>query len=73
VVSKGVGTLAVPSVVGRSLSKAKDELQKAGFTVGTLKSRADDDHSDGLILEQTPAANQQAPKGSPVDLVVNRT
>jgi len=60
-------------VVGRSLSKAKDELQKAGFTVGTLKSRADDDHSDGLILEQTPAAGQQAPKGSPVDLVVNRT
>ena len=73
VVSKGVGTIAVPSVVGRSLSKAKDELQKAGFTVGNLKSRSDEDHSDGLILEQTPAANQQAPKGSPVDLVVNRT
>jgi serine/threonine-protein kinase len=73
VVSKGVGMIAVPSVVGRSLSKAKDELQKAGFTVGNLKSRSDEDHSDGLILEQTPAANQQAPKGSPVDLVVNRT
>jgi len=73
VVSKGVGTIAVPSVVGRSLSKAKDELQKAGFTVGNLKSRSDEDHSDGLILEQTPAAGQQAPKGSPVDLVVNRT
>jgi eukaryotic-like serine/threonine-protein kinase len=73
VVSKGVGTIAVPTVVGRSLSKAKDELQKAGFTVGNLKSRSDEDHSDGLILEQSPAANQQAPKGSPVDLVVNRT
>jgi len=73
VVSKGVGTLAVPGVVGRSLSKAKDELQKAGFTVGTVRSRSDEDHTDGLILEQTPAANQQAPKGSPVDLVVNRT
>ena len=73
VVSKGVGMIAVPSVVGRSLSKAKDELQKAGFTVGNLKSRSDEDHSDGLILEQTPAANQKAPKGSPVDLVVNRT
>ena len=73
VVSKGVGTIAVPSVVGRSLSKAKDELQKAGFTVGTVRSRSDEDHTDGLILEQIPAANQQAPKGSPVDLVVNRT
>jgi serine/threonine-protein kinase len=73
VVSKGVATLPVPSVIGRSLSRAKEELQKAGFTVGNVRSRSDDDHSDGLILEQTPAANQAAPKGSAVDLVVNRT
>jgi beta-lactam-binding protein with PASTA domain len=55
------------------LTKAKDELQKAGFTVGNLRSRSDEDHSDGLILEQSPAANQPAPKGSAVDLVINRT
>ena len=73
VVSKGVGTIPVPSVVGRSLAKAKEDVQKAGFTVGTIRSRSDEDHSDGLILEQNPAANQQAAKGSPVDLVVNRT
>jgi serine/threonine-protein kinase len=73
VVSKGAATVAVPSVVGRSLAKAKEELQKAGFSVGNVRSRSDDDHSDGLILEQTPAANQQAPKGSLVDLVINRT
>ena len=73
VVSKGAATVVVPSVVGRSLAKAKEELQKAGFSVGNLRSRSDDDHSDGLILEQTPAANQQAPKGSLVDLVINRT
>jgi eukaryotic-like serine/threonine-protein kinase len=73
VVSKGVGAIPVPSVVGRSLSKAKEELQKAGFTVGNIRSRSDEDHTDGLILEQSPAANQQTPKGSPVDLVVNRT
>ncbi len=72
VVSKGAATVAVPSVVGRSLSRAKEELQKAGFTVGNLRSRSDEDHSDGLILEQNPAANQQAPKGSAVELVVNR-
>jgi serine/threonine-protein kinase len=73
VVSKGVATVPVPSVVGRSLARAKEELQKAGFAVGNLRSRTDDDRSDGLILEQIPAANQQAPKGSAVDLVINRT
>ncbi len=73
VVSKGVSMVLVPSVVGRSLSHAKQELSKAGFTLGNLRSRDDEDHSDGVILDQKPAANQQAPKGSPVDLVVNRT
>jgi serine/threonine-protein kinase len=72
VVSKGVGTIPVPGVVGRYLTKAKEELTKAGFTVGNVRARSDDDRSDGIILEQNPAANQQAPKGSPVDLVVNR-
>jgi serine/threonine-protein kinase len=73
VVSKGAAMIPVPSVVGRSLTKAKDDLQKAGFTVGNLRSREDDDHSDGVILEQNPSANQPAAKGSAVDLVVNRT
>jgi serine/threonine-protein kinase len=73
VMSKGAGMVAVPGVVGRSLTKAKDELQKAGFTVGNVRSRSDEDHSDGLILEQSPAPNQPAAKGAAVDLVVNRT
>ena len=73
VVSKGEATIAVPQVVGRSLFKAKAELVKAGFTVGTVRSRYDEDHSDGLVLEQNPAAEQQATKGSAVELIVNRT
>ncbi len=72
VVSKGVGSVAVPSVLSRSLNRAKEELAKAGFTVGNVRYRSDDDRSDGVVLEQNPAANQQAPKGSAVDLVVNR-
>jgi beta-lactam-binding protein with PASTA domain len=72
VVSKGVGAIPVPSVLHRYLNKAKEELVKAGFTVGTIRWRADDDRSDGVILDQNPAPNQPAPKGSAVDLVVNR-
>lgn len=72
VVSKGVGAVAVPSVLSRSLNRAKEDLGKAGFTVGNVRYRSDDDRSDGVVLEQSPAANQQAPKGSAVDLVVNR-
>jgi serine/threonine-protein kinase len=73
VVSKGAEMIPVPNVVGRSLFKAKEELQKAGFVLGNQRTRADEDHTDGLILEQSPPANQPAAKGSAVDLVVNRT
>jgi beta-lactam-binding protein with PASTA domain len=73
VVSKGLSSLPVPSVLGRSLTRAKEELSKVGFTVGNVRYRSDEDHSDGLILEQSPAANQPAPKGSAVDVVINRT
>ncbi|MBN2577031.1 MAG: PASTA domain-containing protein [Deltaproteobacteria bacterium] len=73
VVSKGVATIAVPQVVGRSLGRAKADLVKAGFAVGTVKARYDEDRSDGLVLDQNPAADQQAAKGSAVDLIVNRT
>ena len=72
-VSAGPPKLPVPNVVGRGMAKAKDELQKAGFTVGAVKTKSDDDRSDGIILEQVPAAGQPAPKGSAVELVLNRT
>jgi beta-lactam-binding protein with PASTA domain len=73
VVSKGVGTVPVPSVVGRSLGHAKEELTKVGLTVGKIRSGEDEDRMDGVILQQKPAADEAAPKGSAVDLVVNRT
>jgi beta-lactam-binding protein with PASTA domain len=72
VVSKGPPMVAVPSVLGRSLAHAKEELQKAGLAVGNLRWREDEDRSEGVVLEQNPAAEQQAAKGAAVDLVVNR-
>jgi serine/threonine-protein kinase len=70
-VSKGLNTIAVPKAVGRSLSMAKKELAKAGFTVGKITYRTNEDQDEGIVLQQTPAAEAQATKGSAVDLVVN--
>jgi eukaryotic-like serine/threonine-protein kinase len=71
VVAKAVETVAVPRVVGRLVSGAKKELVKAGFTVGKITYRSDDEEEEGIVLAQTPAAESQAPKGSEVTLVVN--
>ena len=72
-VAKAVPTVPVPNVVGRGFARAKAELTKAGLTVAPPRYRDDEDHGEGIVLEQTPAAGQPAPKGSAVELVINRT
>lgn len=71
VVSSGTPTVAVPRVVGKSLGGAKRALTAAGFTMGKVGRRYDEDMMEGRILSQSPAAGQQAPGGSVIDLVVN--
>jgi serine/threonine-protein kinase len=73
VVSKGPETTPVPEVVGRSLKRARETLTVAGFQVGEVRTRSDDDRSDGTILSQNPTAGSSAPRGAKVDLVVNQS
>ncbi len=72
VVSKGPESASVPSVLGRSLKRARDQLGKAGFTVGNVRYQINEELDEGLILQQIPAADALAPKGAAVELVVNR-
>lgn len=72
VVSKGPETATVPSVVGRALKRAREQLAKAGFTVGNVRYQVNEDQDEGVVLQQVPAADQPAAKGAAVELVVNR-
>ena len=64
--------VAVPKVVGVRLQFATTRLQAAGFTVGRLGYEADEDHMESFVLRQTPPAGSSAPRGSAVDLVINK-
>jgi serine/threonine-protein kinase len=70
-VSTGAQMAPVPSLYGKRLSSAKDALAKAGFQLGNVKRGSDDDRDPGEIIGQTPKANEQAPAGSKIDVVVN--
>lgn len=72
VVSKGPETAPVPSVLGRSLKRAREQLTKAGFAVGNVRYQVNEEQDDGVVLQQIPPADQAAPKGAAVELVVNR-
>lgn len=70
-VSSGPAAQAVPSVIGKSRSGAKDVLEKAGFTVGSMRVGSSDDYDTGVVIRQQPPANTQAPPGTKVDLTIN--
>lgn len=70
-VSSGADATAVPSVIGKKLSKAKELLEKAGFVAGSMRYGSNDDYEQGVVIRQTPAAAAPAAKGAKIDLVIN--
>jgi serine/threonine-protein kinase len=70
-VSSGPAAQVVPGVIGKSRASAKALLEKAGFTVGTLKYGNNDDFDSGMVIKQDPPANAQAAPGSKINLIIN--
>jgi serine/threonine-protein kinase len=70
-VSSGPAATAVPSVVGKSKSTAKDVLEKAGFAIGSTHMGSNDDYDSGIVIRQNPAANTQAAPGTKIYLTIN--
>ncbi|MBN1960875.1 MAG: PASTA domain-containing protein, partial [Deltaproteobacteria bacterium] len=71
VIAKAIDTVAVPNVVGRMVGSAKKQLIKAGFKIGKISYRIDDLEDEGVVLAQKPGADEQAPKGSEIELTVS--
>src|SRR5262249_59197238 len=69
-VARAPATIPVPNVVGRSASKAKEILSQAGFTLGAVQYRSNDDRQNGVVIEQKPAARQNVDKDPQIDHAV---
>jgi hypothetical protein len=68
----GAPLVAVPRVIKTRLRYARSKLKRAGLRVGRVRHKTDEDVMAGTVLSQRPKAGKQLPKGSAVDLVVNR-
>ncbi|KJK57865.1 Stk1 family PASTA domain-containing Ser/Thr kinase [Saccharothrix sp. ST-888] len=68
--SSGPATAAVPDVTGQSQDAAKAALTKAGFTVGNVTFKNDDNAAQDKVLSQSVTGN--AAPGTSVDLVVSQ-
>ena len=72
VINRGAPTIAVPDVVGMSLSDARDRIEGAGLVVGAVTRRRVSGASPGTVIGQQPAAASLAAPGLVVDLIVAR-
>lgn len=70
-ISSGIEQFAIPDLVGLTESEALAELRKAGFELNTIERRFSGE-PDGVVIEQTPAAGEQAPAGALVTLVISK-
>ena len=69
-VSSGPRPVGIPDVRGSSFETAASQLQALGFAVA--RQDAESDQAEGTVIDQTPAPNNFAPKGSTVTLTVSK-
>ncbi len=69
-VSGGVAEALVPDVVDETQENAERILTEAGFELGEVDTRPDEEREPGIVIAQSPGAGVSAPEGSAVDLVV---
>jgi beta-lactam-binding protein with PASTA domain len=72
VVSTGPDTVTVPNVEGQDEDSAKEELENQGFEVQVDEQATEDPLQDGIVLDQDPEPETQAPPGSMVTITVGK-
>lgn len=72
VVSRGPASIRVPNVVGMDRIVARQALEAAGLSVGTIVARPSRGQAPGSVLEQRPGATTLSPRGGRIDLIIAR-
>ncbi len=70
-ISAGAELREVPTVEGLTQEQARVRLEADGFTLGTVTTENNPDVELGLVISQDPAPGDEAPVGSPVNLLIS--
>jgi serine/threonine-protein kinase len=70
VVAQAPKNVAVPAVVGKNETQAAAALGRAGFEVKSVSRTVSEPAQAGVVLKQSPAGGQSAPKGATVTITV---
>ena len=66
------GYIRMPRLTRMSLARAKRALRRAGLRLRHISFGSDEDKSPHWVLRQRPRAYKRVPRGSAVDLTINR-
>jgi beta-lactam-binding protein with PASTA domain/tRNA A-37 threonylcarbamoyl transferase component Bud32 len=72
VVSKGLGDVTVPNVVGESKDAAVADLHANSLAARVVTQTTTDANADGLVQKQTPGAGNRLPRGEAVTIFVGK-
>ena len=70
VVAKAPPTVAVPNVVGKKRGPAEATLGASGFPATVQRQDVSNKSQGGVVLSQSPGANQMVNKGTTVTIIV---
>ena len=68
----GTGSVAVPTVVGKSKAAALTKLEEAGFKAGAVQEEYSDKYEQGFVSRQEPPGGTKLRKGDTVDIWVSK-
>src|SRR5262249_55793451 len=71
-VAKEPAPVEVPDVSGQTQDEATKTLDAAGFKVRVEEGPADTPEQEGTVIEQDPAAGDEAKKGSRVTITIGK-
>ncbi len=63
-------SISVPKLKGTYLSKARDAIEQAGLTVGSIRRVEHEERGQDYVLRQTPDPGAEVPPGTEIELVV---
>jgi serine/threonine-protein kinase len=72
VVSKGLGDVTVPNVVGESKDAAISDLHASNLAARVVTQTTTDANADGIVQRQTPGAGNKLPQGEAVTIFVGK-
>ncbi len=72
VLSKGLQTIKVPNLIGKTEDEARGLLKKAGLVMGNIESTYSDTAKENTIVSQSPKSDVKVEKGSTVDVTISR-